>query len=290
MRVSLNKDTMQIGERILYNVEIRHSDSEKLIGEPVVHLRDFEVAEIRKYETERSGSVVIDRWEYAITTFRLDTTLDIPAPSSSVVTGADTSWIRGEATRLVVASVLDTSIKEIQPEKPPFEGEVNWWLLALYVGLVLAAAGGVIYLVVWLARRRKERIRQMPLPPVILRKPEEIALEELEKIRSRRLAEFGQYKFFHSEVSGVVRTYVESRYRVAALEMPTSELMRRFHQTRQLDSPHLSTLRALLEVADLVKFAKYKPTVAECEDVLDRAIVFVRDTSGMATVQTTAVP
>lgn len=279
--VKLNRDTMEIGQQIEYAISVRHRPQESIIGDPFVDFHDFEVVQIRKYEPEKTGADWVDRWQYTLTTFRIDT-FDIPSPKVALTDGRDTSIVEGIAKRLIVVSVLDTSIKDIQPEKPLFAGEINWWLLAVYLLLILVGTAGLIYLLYRLWQRRKQRQLAAPAVPVVIRRPEEIALEELEKIKSKRLVDKGEYKLFHTEVSNVVRTYIENKFHMQAMEMPTSELMRHFQRHDRLDSTHLSTLRALLEVADLVKFAKYKPSSAECADVMERAEQFIIKSSSPA--------
>lgn len=278
VETKLSRDTMEIGEQIEYSVSVRHRPQESIVGDPLVDFNDFEIVQIRKYEPAKAGSDVVEQWQYTITTFRLDT-FDIPPPRVALTDGSDTSIVEGISKRLIVVSVLDTSIKDIQPEKPLFAGEINWWLLVLYLILIVAAVTGLIYLLYRLWQRRKQRQFAAPVVPIVIRRPEEIALEELEKIKARRLVDKGEYKLFHTEVSNVVRTYIENKFHMQALEMPTSELMRHFQQYDKLDSTHVSILRALLEVADLVKFAKYKPSPAECSDVMERAEKFVVSTS-----------
>lgn len=282
--VTLNRDTMEIGQQIEYSIAVRHRPQESIIGDPFIDFRDFEVVQIRKYEPEKAGADRIDRWQYTLTTFRIDT-FDIPPPKVALTDGRDTSVVEGIAKRLIVVSVLDTSIKDIRPEKPLFVGEINWWLLSVYLLLILVGAAGLIYFLYWLWQRRKQRQLAAPVAPVVIRRPEEIALEELEKIKSKRLVDKGEYKLFHTEVSTVVRTYIENKFHMQAMEMPTSELMRHFQRHDRLDSTHVSTLRALLEVADLVKFAKYKPSSSECADVMERAERFIVSTSSPQTAE-----
>ncbi len=284
----LSKDTIEIGERTDYSVAVRHLKSQVILGDPIVDFHDFEVVQIRKYEPEKSGEEMIDRWQYTITTFRVDTFEILPPRVALVTSSRDTTVMEGMARRLIVSSALDTSIKDIQPEKPMIAGKVNWWLLALYILLILSGVGAIIFMIHrWWSRRKKGEV---PVPaPVVIRRPEEIALEELDIIKSKRLVEKGEYKLFNTEVSNVVRSYIEKKFNMLALEMPTSELMRHFHQRGVLDSSQFSTLRALLEVADLVKFAKYKPNSDECEDVLERAVQFVIRTSTPETKPETVV-
>jgi len=274
----LSKDTMELGERIDYSISVRHPAAQSIIGDPFVDFHDFEVTQIRKYEPEKSGGNVTERWQYTITTFRLDS-FDIPPPRVALLQGRDTTVIEGMAKRLIVAGVLDTSIKDIQPEKPMIAGKVNWWLFALYVALILGAVAAIIYLIYRWWDRRRRKGEAVAHTPIIIRRPEEIALEQLENIKSKRLIDKGEFKIFNTEVSNVVRSYIEAKFNTLALEMPTSELMRHFQRQGLLDSTQFSTLRALLEVADLVKFAKYKPSPDECEDVMERAIQFIIRTS-----------
>lgn len=274
---STNRDSMSIGETLVYTITISHSAETKLLGEPLVDFSDFELTQIKKYEPSEENGKKTEKTDFVLTTFNIDTFL-IPAPKVLFLFNKDTLIAEGSSKLIMVTGSIDTSFKDIRPEKPIIEGDVKWWLLALYAVLVIAAAGGLIYLAVRLYRRYKFR-RENPVPPAapeIIRTPEEIALEALEKLKGKELIQKGDYKQFHVEVSDIVRMYIEGKFRVLALESTTSDLIAEFRQKRFVEENYISLLRRFLEVCDLVKFAKYIPSHEECTEVLNEAYNLIK--------------
>ncbi|MBL7961642.1 hypothetical protein JNL27_15520, partial [bacterium] len=104
-----------------------------------------------------------------------------------------------------------------------------------------------------------------------IRSPEEIALEALDKLKEKGLAEKGEFKQFHVEISDIIRGYIENKFRIPALESTTSELIAEFRKKRAMEENFITLLRRFLEVCDLVKFAKYKPSNEECMEVFNEA-------------------
>jgi hypothetical protein len=138
--------------------------------------------------------------------------------------------------------------------------------------LLLLVVGGLLYFVAWYVRRRRALIRRAEnLRPLVVQSPEELAREELEALRARRLPETGRIKEFHVDVSMIIRQYIERRSGIKALEMPTSDLVAACRHTARLDENYISMMRRFLEVCDLVKFAKYPSSPGECDEVMEHA-------------------
>ena len=150
----------------------------------------------------------------------------------------------------------------------PFDlGEYIPWIL---LGLVIAALlVGLIYF--WLKRKRPE----MPAAPVAPTIPAwERALAALEEIGKEKAWQSGRDKIYHSAITDTLRIYLEEQFKLPALESTTDETMtmvRKVLPEKDLNE----SLRQILVLADLVKFAKEKPLPAEHERSLDLAKNFV---------------
>lgn len=125
-----------------------------------------------------------------------------------------------------------------------------WWVAALV--LLLTAVAGVV---VWLLRRKQT---QEALAPEPVLPPEVVARQRLAALRaSRRLAE-GQFKGYYSELSDILRRYLEQRYHVTAPDLTTHELMRALKKSG-LKITETNLIRDVLDQSDMVKFAKFQP-------------------------------
>ena len=86
---------------------------------------------------------------------------------------------------------------------------------------------------------------------------------------------------FCSLVSDVLRTYVEERFELRAPERTTEEFMDELHSSHKLHVEHKTLLEDFLSRCDLVKFARFEPTIPELEGLLDSAVRFIDETAPM---------
>ncbi len=238
------------------------SKLEVLVREPV----DTLIAE--------TGGLVRLRQQYILTSFDSGYHV-IPPVSSSLRSSRDTTLLLLESKPLLITvkSVdVDTS-RAIRDIKPKVEMPFTWQdALPWVAGLALIAA--IIYLLSrWLKNRKKgtsEPVQVIPSKPA-----HELALEQLQELQMKKLWQQGNFKAYHSELSDIVRTFIDNRWNTTAMEMTTDEIL---HLTviRQQDSINFQSLKAMLELADLVKFAKLVPIAADNEKSMESALQFVK--------------
>ena len=188
---------------------------------------------------------------------------------------------------LTVVSVLDAGEREKRDLKPQVSlpRPPLWpWILG---GLLLAALAGSGGWLLLSRLRQRTMPASVPLDPLDARSPEEIAYSELNRIAALDLPVQGAFKRHYTLVADCMRTYVEGRYRIPALDRTTAELGVELRQAR-VDRDHVSLLRDLLSEADLVKFAKVHPQIKRARDAVAQArhIVDVTQTDSMANQQT----
>lgn len=164
--------------------------------------------------------------------------------------------------------------------EPPFN--VLFWIQdhAWWVGGSIALA--VLAALLWLyfktrVKDPKEPLRTEPEVPI-----HERILADLRALEAERLWQQGMHKAYHSRLTDLLRTYIEERYKVPALERTSDELL---HELRvsPLTVDQQTQLGNMLRLADLVKFAKATPTPAENEQMMVGAIRFVEATRPSAT-------
>jgi len=112
--------------------------------------------------------------------------------------------------------------------------------------------------------------------PVLL--PHQIALNELNKISAQKLWQHGREKEYYTKLTDVIRHYMEARFNIAAPEMTSSEIL---EETKPIQNEYpaaYDSLKKLLQVGDLVKFAKWHPLADENELSLNICYLFVNQT------------
>ena len=173
---------------------------------------------------------------------------------------------------LTVESVLGTNrtvrgIKGLEEWPTPFPTVL---LMALGAIALLALAIGL--LMRRLAKRKASR------PPPVLPTADEIANEALDALVARRYIENGQPGPFYTELSSIVRTYIEMRFGLNAPELTTEEFIRESVSSRLLSLDHQMLVAAFLEQSDLVKFARAEPGAPEMNAALAAARRLVDET------------
>ncbi len=107
--------------------------------------------------------------------------------------------------------------------------------------------------------------------------PDVLALGNLKTLKERKLWQAGKIKEYQSELSRIIREYLEGRYDIKALENTTSQIIRSIKDT-SFDTEDQNKLKRILQISDLVKFAKAKPEVNIHEEFMNDAISFVQKT------------
>jgi len=139
--------------------------------------------------------------------------------------------------------------------------------------------GAIVFLILYSIKRKKNN------KPIFARpqRPKEpahvVALRELDRIKSEKIWQKGKTKQYYSEVTEALRVYIEERFEIPAMEQTSDETIESFKFRRDLLSEKLFTnLSQILKLADLVKFAKYKPLPDDDNMTLVNAFFFVNET------------
>ena len=106
--------------------------------------------------------------------------------------------------------------------------------------------------------------------------PHDVALAEIERIRTDNLAHSDDAKRYYTELTDAIRVYMNERFGFNATEMTSDEILDNLMDIS--DKTSLNELKNLLQTSDLVKFAKVKPLIGENDRNLLTAIQFVKET------------
>jgi hypothetical protein len=165
------------------------------------------------------------------------------------------------------AVVSPLEIKPIIETEWTFKEDVLPFLKEYVPYFILLLALGFLAWRYWQQRKNRQ------LPPVIqqISQPPHIVAERLlAELRAKKLWQSGKTKEFYSELSRILRGYLEDQFTMPALETTTDELMDLL-QKRNFAPDVLEKIQDLLQTADLVKFAKVEPPTTIHEDFLIHA-------------------
>jgi hypothetical protein len=199
--------------------------------------------------------------------------------------GEDTFLTEALALNIVQPFEVDTAlaitdIKDIEKAPIWWWGIIRWILLGL---LIAGLAVGGWYAWQWYQRNRKRE--EEPIAPELLRPADEVALEKLDAIKEAKIWKDGKVKEYQTELTDVVREYIGRRFEVHSTEKTSDETLRELKpllvesQKSKEESKELyERLKSMLQLADLVKFAKWHTTPDENENALMTAYEFVKET------------
>jgi len=105
-----------------------------------------------------------------------------------------------------------------------------------------------------------------------------IAFRELENLKEKKLWQTGKEKQYYSELTDIIREYIYNRYNIQTFEKTSYQLLENIKHSKVVDNERFADLSVILNLADLAKFAKYKPLANENDLSLKNAITFVEKT------------
>lgn len=173
------------------------------------------------------------------------------------------------------AATLDST--DIAPIKPIIEEAKN--ISDYYIYLLI---GGLLILIfigffIWKRiMKNAQSFQQKPIREEYI-PPDVIAIRKLTTLKSKELWQHGMIKEYQSELTYVIREYLESRYQFTALESTTDEIVKSLKKIGLKQSLQ-EKLNRILRIADLVKFAKAHPETNIHDEFLTDAFEFVDQT------------
>lgn len=218
---------------------------------------------------------------YTITSF--DTGYWV-VPAIRVYLNNDTSqYLETEPVLLEVKGVVLDPQKDVNDIKEPLSLPITWQEILMIAGiiiLVISIISGVSLYYLFFKKKNiriKEIFQRPPLPA------HEKALGLLEQLRKKKLWEGNHVKLYHSELTDIIRNYIEERFGVSSPEQVSDETLAAMKG--KVDEATFAKLKQMLQLADMVKFAKEQPLPNENELSMTNAVDFVNTTK---IVETTA--
>lgn len=284
---SIDSTTLMLGDQTDLHLQVTHEASEQ-VQMPVFgeQLQDgIEIVDKTIVDTLKLSDGRVQLNQYLTLTSFKDSLFSIEP--IAVVSGEDTFWTEALALNIVQPFEVDTTlaitdIKDI--EKAP----IWWWGIFRWVLLALLVAGlGVAGYYLWKWYEKHHQPEEEPINPDLLRPADEVALEKLDAIKEAKIWKDGKVKEYQTDLTDVVREYIGRRFDVQSTEKTSDETLREMKDILvkgeglepNVDGKALfAKLSKMLQLADLVKFAKWHTTPDENEQALTTAYEFVKET------------
>lgn len=276
VQASIDSTMIMIGEQTTVRLNVVTAKDKQIVWPMITDTltNGVMVLEKSKLDTLSADNNRIEiKQDFLITSF--DSALYV-LPPFKVISGADTLLSNPLVLKVVTFPEVDTEkgffdIKGILLPEWVFSDYLLYIWIVLGTLFVLTAG---IY--AFSKRKKNQPIISFKAPKPKL-PPHVEAITRLDKIKAEKIWQYGQYKEYYTQISDVLRTYILERFGVNAMEMTTEEILSYIYRLHEAHSTH-DTLKKILELSDLVKFAKYVPITNDNELTILNAYLFVNQT------------
>lgn len=270
-KITTEVDTtfIKIGEQVQWKVTVDIDSTDFVIFPEGQTFSPLETVEAFATDTTRNKDRLTLQKIYALTQFDSGA---YKLPSQRIDING-TGYMTDSSMINVATVPVDTLNQKMYDIKPLINVEKNnyaFWKYLLIGLLILLILGGLLY---WFVFRKKPLTEE---EKVALLPPYDRALLELKQLENSKYLIQDEYKQYYSELTTIVRSYLEEDAHITALESTTGQLIEKLELLKdagelKLDDDTIKQFQQILQTADLVKFAKNKPSTSVAEQ--DRKLV-----------------
>ena len=274
-QVSSKVDTTQIriGEQINYKINVEADSSALIVFPEGQTFLPLEAVEASNIDTTKNNAKILLSRIYKLTQFDSGV---YTIPRQKIIIG-DKPFFTDSLKVMVNPIEVDTTKQGLYDIKPIIEVDKtggNWWKYLLITLLLIGLVAFLLYWFIWRKKPLTEEEEIALLPPYDRAK---IAIRKLDQSQFLLKSEIKKY---YSELTLIIRKYLDEKVYDRAMESTTDELILRLQLLKDgnqipLKKNTINNLQSILKRADLVKFAKSKPDTALAEmdrDIIDKEI------------------
>lgn len=274
-QVSSKVDTTQIriGEQINYKINVEADSSALVVFPEGQTFLPLEAVEASNIDTTKNNAKILLSRIYKLTQFDSGV---YTIPRQKIIIG-DKPFFTDSLKVMVNPIEVDTTKQGLYDIKPIIEVDKtggNWWKYLLITLLLIGLVAFLLYWFIWRKKPLTEEEEIALLPPYDRAK---IAIRKLDQSQFLLKSEIKKY---YSELTLIIRKYLDEKVYDRAMESTTDELILRLQLLKDgnqipLKKDTINNLQSILKRADLVKFAKSKPNTALAEmdrDIIDKEI------------------
>jgi hypothetical protein len=276
----LDSNVVTIGDKVVFHVGVEHDLSARITNatpDMPIDTSKFDPLNLGQWSDEKmrlptyGRTIVFQAFDTGL--YQIPSVVFTLAAANGVVTTVQspTMLLTVNNPNGIDALASPIDIKPIVATEWTFQEDMLPFLKEYLPYFILILALGFLAWRYWLYRKNRENppvVAQISQPPHI------IAERLLAELRAKQLWQNGKTKEYYSELSHILRGYLEDQFKLPALESTTDELMILLKK-RGFDADVLEKTQNLLQTADLVKFAKVEPPITLHDDFLFNAEAIV---------------
>ena len=264
-KVSTSVDTNKnkIGAQFTLTLKANVGSTDKVVFPKSKNFGALEVINSYKIDTIKKEATYELIKKYGLTQFDSGNYVipKLPIAINGKITFSDSILVEVNDVKVDTLKQKMFDIKTVAAAQAPLG---NWWkyLLAIIVLILMSYVAYYFY---------KKNQNTPKLEAIVYKSPIEKATSLLILLEQKELWQKGEIKTYYSELTDIVRNYIEEEIHIPAMESTTSELIVALKKVAnqkkmKLSKETLSNLEKVLKQADLVKFAKVIPLEFEIEE------------------------
>ncbi|NVJ88085.1 MAG: hypothetical protein HWD82_01400 [Flavobacteriaceae bacterium] len=258
VKAQVETSQIRIGEQFSYRISVNEVNNVIL---PKLQLQGLEIIDSAKVDTLQNMLIQ----KYIITGFDSGA-FYIPQQQVFIKNQAyltDSLLINVATVPVDTTKIKKYPIKSIKKEPYVFDD------FKIYIYILLAALAIIGFWIYWFVIRKRKMEEDTPTYRVL--KPYEEAMFKLSELDKKLLWQNNKVKEYYSELTEIIRNYIERELKIPALEKTSDEIievLEDFNQAKTINTSkeNIQKLKDLFTEADLVKFAKSKPLASEIEE------------------------
>ena len=259
VKVETNTKNIKIGEQIQYKVSVETPADTPVSFPEGQTFAPLEMVKTRAADTLRDGGKYRLVKEYYLTQFD-EGKYTIPSQKIRI---NNKDYFTDSLLVEVHTVAIDTlkqplyDIKPIQEVKKPFTS--YGWILTIIAAVLLLLIVAFVYFVFIRKKKFPFLQTQKKLPPF------DRAIQDLKELQNSKYLIQSQHKEYYTRLTDIVKAYLEGEVHILAKESTTDELLAKINLRQEkgklnLNQETITNLKRVLQTADLVKFAKNKPS------------------------------
>ena len=259
VKVETNTKNIKIGEQIHYKVSVETPADTPVSFPEGQTFAPLEMVKTRAADTLRDGGKYRLVKEYYLTQFD-EGKYTIPSQKIRI---NNKDYFTDSLLVEVHTVAIDTlkqplyDIKPIQEVKKPFTS--YGWILTIIAAVLLLLIVAFVYFVFIRKKKFPFLQTQKKLPPF------DRAIQDLKELQNSKYLIQSQHKEYYTRLTDIVKAYLEEEVHILAKESTTDELLTKINLLQEkgklnLNQETITNLKRVLQTADLVKFAKNKPS------------------------------
>lgn len=280
---SLDSNAIMIGDQVKYEIGITVPE-DMIVSWPVLIdtiTSNIEIISSGKLDTVYSAEGISMKQQFVITSFDSGY-FEIP-PTNFKFRHVNDSNLYSTSTGMLFLQVYVPEVDTAQAFKPvvgPIGEPYTLKELLPWILVGIAAIVVIALLIYYIVKRKKRQ-------PIFTRKPKPVlpahvvAINKLEELRLAKVWQAGHLKKYYSELTDIVREYMVNRYYFDAPEMTSYEIISKLNELN-INKDAMTKMESVLNLADMVKFAKAVPTALENDLGLTHSTDFVNETKKVA--------